>query len=143
MKTLVITHTTTNNTEKQMMTSLEIAEVTGKQHKNVMQAIRKMEPAWEKVNGLKFQLVEYQDHKGELRPCYSLTKIECLYIATKFSHEAIANLKRVCGWLEVLRKRYNERYNACHLEHYPSVMSSGVETSHEISPCATLSRDDR
>ena len=26
------------------------------------------------------------------------------------SHEAIANLKRVCGWLEVLRKRYNERY---------------------------------
>ncbi len=26
------------------------------------------------------------------------------------SHEAIANLKRVCGWLEVLRKRYIERY---------------------------------
>ena len=32
------------------------------------------------------------------------------------SHEAIANLKRVCGWLEVLRERYNERYNACHLD---------------------------
>ena len=26
------------------------------------------------------------------------------------SHEAIANLKRVCEWLEVLRERYNERY---------------------------------
>ena len=26
------------------------------------------------------------------------------------SHEAIANLKRLCGWLEVLRKRYNEKY---------------------------------
>ena len=26
------------------------------------------------------------------------------------SHEAIANLKRLCGWLEVLRERYNERY---------------------------------
>ena len=50
------------------MTSLEIAELTGKQHKNVMQAIRNMEPAWEKVNGLKFQLVEYKDAKGELRP---------------------------------------------------------------------------
>ena len=24
------------------------------------------------------------------------------------SHEAIENLKRLCGWLEVLRKRYNE-----------------------------------
>ena len=67
------------------MTSLEIAELTGKQHKNVMQAIRNMEPAWEKVNGLKFQLVEYRDQKGELRPCYQLTKTECLYIATKFN----------------------------------------------------------
>ena len=69
------------------------------------------------------------------------------------SHEAIANLKRVCGWLEVLRKRYNEQNNACHLEHHPSVISSGVErsalplglskTSHEISPRASLGRDDR
>ncbi len=59
------------------------------------------------------------------------------------SHEAIANLKRVCEWLEVLRKRYNDKYNACHLDHHPSVISSGVETSHEISPRAALGRDDR
>ena len=26
------------------------------------------------------------------------------------SHEAIANLKRLCTWLEVLRERYNEKY---------------------------------
>ena len=26
------------------------------------------------------------------------------------THEAIANLKRVCGWLEILRERYNEKY---------------------------------
>ena len=81
------------------MTSLEIAEVTGKQHKNVMQAIRNMEPAWEKVNGLKFQLVEYRDQKGELRPCYQLTKTECLYIATKFNDEARAKL--VLRWQEL------------------------------------------
>jgi hypothetical protein len=48
------------------------------------------------------------------------------------SHEAIANLKRVCGWLEVLRKRYNDKYNACHLER-----------SREISPRAALGRDDK
>ena len=69
---------TSINNNGDRMTSIEIAEVTGKQHKNVMQAIRNMEPAWEKVNGLKFQLVEYRDKKGELRPCYSLTKTECL-----------------------------------------------------------------
>ena len=93
------THNTIHNNETQHMTSLEIAELTGKQHKNVMQAIRNMEPAWEKVNGLKFQLVEYRDLKGELRPCYSLTKSECLYIATKFNDEARAKL--VLRWEEL------------------------------------------
>ena len=88
-----------NNNQPQMMTSLEIAELTGKQHKNVMQAIRNMEPAWEKVNGLKFQLVTYKDLKGELRPCYQLTKTECLYIATKFNDEARAKL--VLRWEEL------------------------------------------
>ena len=79
-----------NNVER--MTSIKIAEVTGKQHKDVMRAIRNMEPAWEKVNGRKFALVEYRDKKGELRPCYPLTKTECLYIATKFNDEARAKL---------------------------------------------------
>ena len=50
---------------------------------HVMEAIRNMEPAWEIVNGRNFALVEYKDAKGELRPCYQLTKTECLYIATK------------------------------------------------------------
>ena len=47
------------------MTSLEIAQVTGKMHKDVMKAIRNMEPAWEKVNGRNFALVGYTDAKGE------------------------------------------------------------------------------
>ena len=88
------------------MTSLEIAELTGKQHKNIMQAIRNMEPAWEKVNGLKFQLVEYRDQKGELRPCYQLTKTECLYIATKFNDEARAKL--VLRWQELEEEKWKE-----------------------------------
>lgn len=69
-------------TNEERMTSVQI--LYGKAHKNVMQAIRNMEPAWENVNGRKFALVEYTDKKGERRPCYSLTKEECLYIATKF-----------------------------------------------------------
>ena len=88
---------------EQRMTSLEIAEVTGKSHKNVMQSIRNMEPAWKKVNGLKFQLVDYKDKKGELRPCYSLTKTECLYVATKFNDEARAKL--VLRWKQLEEER--------------------------------------
>ena len=83
------------------MTSLEIAELTGKNHFDVMRAIRNMEPGWGKVAGLKFQLGSYKDQKGELRPCYSLTKTECLYIATKFNDEARAKL--VLRWEELER----------------------------------------
>lgn len=86
------------------MTSLQIAEVTGKNHFDVMRSIRNMEPAWEKINGSKFALVEYKDAKGEKRPCYSLTKTECLYISTKFNDEARAKL--------VLRWEKLERQNA-------------------------------
>ena len=38
------------------MTSIEIAEVTGKQHSDVMRAIRNMESAWEKVSQSNFAL---------------------------------------------------------------------------------------
>ena len=89
------------------MTSLEIAEITGKLHKHIMESIRKMEVAWEKINGSRFRLVEYTDHKGEKRPCYQLTKTECLYIATKFNDEARAKL--VLRWEELENKtRKNE-----------------------------------
>ena len=85
------------------MTSLEIAELTGKQHKDLMKAIRNMEPAWEKVHGRKFALMfrEVKIGNGAVRhdPCYQLTKTECLYIATKFNDEARAKL--VLRWQEL------------------------------------------
>ena len=97
------------------MTSLEIAELTGKQHKNVMQAIRNMEPAWEKTCGLKFQLTSrtiVQPNGGTREvPCYSLTKTECLYIATKFNDEARAKL--VLRWEFLERKALERQQQLC------------------------------
>ena len=93
-------------TDARRMTSLEIAELTGKQHNDLMKAIRKMEPAWEKVQGGKFSLLQkiYQLPNGgtKLQPYYSLTKTECLYIATKFNDEARAKL--VLRWEELERR---------------------------------------
>ena len=89
------------------MTSLEIAEVTGKPHNDVLKAIRKMEQAWVKVNGGNFSLVDYMDSKGELRPCYSLSKMECLYIATKFNDEARAKL--VIRWQQLEQERIAQK----------------------------------
>ena len=94
-------------TGAQSMTSLEIAQVTGKMHKDVMKAIRNMEPAWLKVNGRNFALVDYTDAKGELRPCYSLSKTECLYIATKFNDEARAKL--VIRWQQLEQERIEQK----------------------------------
>ena len=89
------------------MTSLEIAELTGKQHKDVLKAIRNMEPAWEKTCGRKFALTSriIDQPNGGTRevPCYQLTKTECLYIATKFNDEARAKL--VIRWEELERAR--------------------------------------
>ena len=88
---------------QQTMTSLEIAELTGKQHKHVMEAIRKMEPAWVKTCGSNFRLTSrtiVQPNGGTREvPCYQLTKTECLYIATKFNDEARAKL--VLRWEEL------------------------------------------
>lgn len=85
------------------MTSLQIAEATGKAHKDVMRAIRKMETAWVKVQGRNFALlqkeVEVNNGGYKMQPYYSLTKEECLYIATKFNDEARAKLVR--RWKEL------------------------------------------
>ena len=91
----------------QRMTSLEIAEITGKQHKNLMRDIRNMEAAWEKTCGLKFELTSRtisQPNGGtRIVPYYSLNKMECLYIATKFNDEARAKL--VIRWQQLEQER--------------------------------------
>ena len=91
----------------QRMTSLEIAEVTGKSHNDVLKAIRKMEEVWVKVQGGKFSLLQktYQLPNGgtKLQPYYSLTKTETLYVATKFNDEARARL--VLRWEELEREK--------------------------------------
>lgn len=87
---------------KETMTSLEIAEVTGKRHSDVLEAIRNMESAWAKVAQRKFPLGSYKDANNQSRPCYILNKTECLYVATKFNDEARAKL--VLRWEELENK---------------------------------------
>ena len=47
------------------------------------------------------------------------------------SHEAIANLKRLCVWLEELRKRYNDKY---------VVVKGDVSTTLDMTPSSLSSR---
>ena len=104
-----------NINKVQTMTSLEIAELTGKQHKDVMKAIRNMEPAWVKVCGRNFALTSrtiIQPNGGTREvPCYQLTKTECLYIATKFNDEARAKL--VLRWQQLELAEQKRRQQLC------------------------------
>ena len=81
---------------KQTMSSLEIAELAGRNHKDVMRSIRDMEPAWLKVCGRNFALtsknVEMPNGGFKETPCYELNYDECMYVASKFNDETRAKL---------------------------------------------------
>ena len=113
----------------QTMTSLEIAELTGKQHKDVMKAIRNMESSWEKVCGRKFALTSrtiVQPNGGTREvPCYVLTKTETLYIATKFNDEARAKL--VLRWEFLERERMAEQQQMAALPSPKKILAAADE----------------
>lgn len=111
------------------MTSLQIAEITGKAHKDVMRAIRNMEPAWENVCRRKFALTsrEVNQPNGGTREtsCYSLNKEECLYIATKFNDEARAKL--IKRWKELEEQHQKPSVPQNYLEALKSLVKSEEE----------------
>lgn len=74
------------------MTSLRIAEISGKNHRDVMRSIRSMEDSWGKIVGRKFALNYYTDKFNKKRPMYELSYDESLYVASKYDDETRANL---------------------------------------------------
>ena len=97
----------TQITDQQTITSMEIAEITGKNHSDVLRAIRKMEPAWEEVQKSKFTLLQREttvnNGAKHLNPYYSLTKTECLFVATKFND--VARAKLVLRWEQLEKEK--------------------------------------
>lgn len=115
--------------DDERMTSLQIAEITGKAHKDVMRAIRNMEPAWENVCGRKFALTsrEVNQPNGGTREtsCFSLNKEECLYIATKFNDEARAKL--IKRWKELEEQHQKPSVPQNYLEALKSLVKAEEE----------------
>lgn len=115
--------------DDERMTSLQIAEITGKPHNDVMKAIRKMEPAWERVQEGNFSLMqeEVETNNGghKMRPYYSLNKEECLYIATKFNDEARAKL--IKRWKELEEQHQKPSVPQNYLEALKSLVKAEEE----------------
>lgn len=96
---------TSRGTHKKVTTSLELAKATGKLHSHVLQTIRNIEPDWKGLGHEAFTQSEYTSVLGVRKPCYELTKDECIYIASRFSKLArtcVMNLlTKVCGPKEI------------------------------------------
>ena len=130
MKTRIINASTELKNEpsahKRTMSSVEIAEMTGKRHCDVMRSIRAMEPAWVKIAERKFASCSYKDENNRERPMYLLYYRECMYIATKFNDEARAKL--ILRWDELEKEDRAKESNAL-----PSSPDSGAgHTVHEL-----------
>ena len=82
------------------MSSLDIAELTGKRHADVMRDVRNL--LEQGVNERNFALVDYTDAKGEKRPCYELTKKGCLILAS--GYDAKVRERIIDRWEELETK---------------------------------------
>lgn len=106
------------NSKNETITSREIAVLAGKTHDNVLKSIRKMEDAWIQINGVKFNVVDYIDGKGEKRVEYQLNKKESLYIVTKYND--YARLKVINRWEELEKQAVNNQFQI------PTTLSSAL-----------------
>lgn len=90
---------------KPVITSVQIAQHFGRQHKNVLQAIRLLGYPPE-FNQRNFQPVEYVDPKGERRPMYNITRDGFTVLAMGFTG------KRAMAW----KLAYIAAFNAMEAE---------------------------
>ena len=81
--------------------------------------------AFKRTDGRWGGVVWYKDEKGETRPCFSLNKEECLYIATKFNDEARAKL--IKRWKELEEQHQKPSVPQNYLEALKSLVKAEEE----------------
>lgn len=89
---------------KETMSSLQIAEITGKRHDAILRDIRHL--ITQGVNAHNFVGGEYTDKKGGKRPCYELTKKGCLILAS--GYDAKLRERIIDRWEELETEKQKE-----------------------------------
>lgn len=91
--------------KKETMTSLEIAEVTGKRHDNVVRDIQNI--LKQGVDALNFEETTYTDKANRKQKCFTLTKKGCLILAS--GYDALLRERIINRWEELEKQvRKNE-----------------------------------
>ncbi|MCE9109582.1 phage antirepressor KilAC domain-containing protein [Bacteroides fragilis] len=92
---------------KETMSSVEIAELTGKEHYNVIRDIRTL--LEQGVAALNFEASTYKDANQRDRPCFNLTKKGCLILAS--------------GYDAKLREKIIDRWEVLEIEKQKAILS--------------------
>lgn len=121
-----------NGKEIPAVTSLQVAEVFGKEHKNVMRDIREtVVKCSESFNALNFELVEYTDAKGERRPMYLISKDGLMMVTMGYTTLSAMKIK------EAYIAKFNEmeeviRNGGYHLPRVPQSFSDALRMIADI-----------
>lgn len=105
------------------MSSLEIAELTGKQHAHIMRDIRKL--LSQGVTASNFGLSEYRDSTGRKLPCFELTKKGCLILAS--GYDAVLREKIIDRWELLETEKRKPQTPQTYLEALKALVSSEEE----------------
>ena len=90
--------------KKETMTSLEIAEVTGKRHDSILRDIRNI--LSQGVDAHNFVDTYYTDKSNRQQKCYTLTKKGCLILAS--GYDGILREKIINRWEELETKERSQ-----------------------------------
>ena len=84
------------NSDVQTMSSLEIAELTGKRHSDVLRDIRNTEKSLNAELRLGFKSTTYTDSTGRTNPCYNLDKDSTICLIS--GYDVNARMKIIKRW---------------------------------------------
>ena len=96
-----------------MTTSRNVAARFRKQHKNVLQSIKRIEAQQTEFSRLNFQPVEYTDNKGEMRPEYRITRDGFALLAMSFTGDEAMTWKIV--YINAFNRMAEEIARAAHV----------------------------
>jgi Rha family phage regulatory protein len=107
--------------QKIITNSRKVAEVFGKEHKNVLRDIEALDCGQE-FNQLNFETVDYIDNKGETRKEYLLSKDGLVYLVMGYRGEKAAQMK------VAYIKAFNEMEETVRHKHKPRSALDALES---------------
>lgn len=129
---------------EQILTSLEVAQMISKNHADLMRDIRRYtkQLVQSKIAFVEFfRENKYKDSKGEMRPCFEVTKKGCEFIAHKLT--GIKGTEFTARYIERFHEMEEVIWEAAAGEYFPAPVSKAESVPlKEQLECARLVAED-